>query len=238
MSGHRSGGKFTETEHQVWKSLFSRQKVRLDEQLHPMFVDGIRHLELGETRVPDLEAVNLKLQKLTGFKGVWVEGHENPQSFFPMLARREFPIGDFIRDAEDLDYTPAPDVFHDLYGHLPFLADSQYADFSQKFGESASQYENDPARLRQYERFFWFIFELGLIKTPIGKRILGGGIASSFRECAFSLSEHPEVFPFDLDLIRSQEFKIDEIQKKLFLLDSLEQLYQCLDEFASRVKRT
>ena len=148
-----------------------------------------------------------------------------------MLARREFPIGNFIRDPKDLSYTPAPDVFHDLYGHLPFFADAAYANFCADLGLRASRYLDSPTKIRQFERLFWFAVEFALLETPVGRRIFGAGIASSFGECRYALSNEPELIPFDLHVIRAQEFKIDEFQKRLFVIKDVGQLYGCLDSF-------
>lgn len=145
------------------------------------------------------------------------------------LKNREFPIGSFIRDLKDLGYTPAPDVFHDLYGHLPFLANPEYSDFLQHFGETASPYIHDDQIRRQFERLFWFLIEFSIIHTPVGKRVLGAGLASSVEETLFALSDQPEVTPFDIETIRFQEFKIDEFQKRIFILNQIQDLYRCLD---------
>ena len=226
---------YTPEEHQTWARLYDRQARSRDTQIHPMFLEGLCSLELESDRVPGLKRVNQTLQKRTGYEGVLVLGHEDPRAFFPMLADRKFPIGNFIRDAGDLGYTPAPDVFHDLYGHLPLLANEAYADFSVKFGKFASKYINEPELLRQYERLYWFTFEFGLIKTPVGVRILGAGLASSVSETEHALSHHPKVTPFEVESIRNLDFKIDEFQKQLFLMDSLEQFYNCLEVFDFRI---
>lgn len=222
---------FSREEDQTWQQLFERQAKLRKAQMHPVFEEGLAILEMESNRVPDLDRVNKILIDRTGFKGVPVTGHEDPRSFFPMLARGEFPIGNFIRDPGDINYTPAPDVFHDLYGHLPFYANYDYAQFSREFGKRGSKYVENPALLRQWERLFWFGLEFPLIQMPEGKRIFGAGLASSFGESAFALSDEPEVVPFDIEKIRIQEFRIDEFQKKIFILENTNQLYSCLGEF-------
>ncbi len=228
---------YTPEEHRTWARLFERQLNSRTRQIHPMFAEGIRILELESDRVPDLNRVNTILKHRTGFEGVLVIGHEDPRSFFPMLSERKFPIGNFIRSAGDLGYTPAPDVFHDLYGHLPFLVNDEYADFSEKFGRVAAQYLHEPELLRQFERLYWFTIEFALIRTPEGNKVFGAGIASSASEVEYALSDQPKVTPFDFEKIRHLEFKIDEFQKQLFLLESTAQLYDCLEDFDSGVKR-
>lgn len=222
---------FTPAEHHTWKLLFERQTPKRRKQIVNLFSEGIEILGIGPERIPDLGAFNAILKAKTGFRGVPVDGLEEPGRFFEMLGRREFPIGNFIRDPKDLAYTPAPDVFHDLYGHLPFFVDRDYADFCQDFGRRASRFADRPRLLRQFERLFWFTIEFALVNTPKGKRIFGAGIASSFSECHFALSDEPEVLPFDLDVIRRQEYRIDDFQKRLFILENPEQLYSCLSSF-------
>jgi len=219
-------------EHDTWRRLHARLDHCRHAQAHPLFAAGLDALGIGGAGIPDLELVNRQLFALTGWRGVEVAGLEDGRSFFAMLGRREFPIGAFIRDAKDLSYTPAPDVFHDLYGHLPFLADRDYAAFCERFGQIASRYATSAERLRELERVFWFGVEFPLVETAAGRRIFGGGILSSFGESSYALSDAPEVRPFDLDEILRQEYRIDEMQQRLFVLDRPETLYGCLTALA------
>ena len=222
---------FDPTEHDTWRRLHARLDHCRRAQAHPLFTAGLDALGIGGDAIPDLDAVNRRLGALTGWRGVEVAGLEDGRSFFAMLARREFPIGAFIRDAKDLSYTPAPDVFHDMYGHLPFLADREYAGFCERFGHAAGDFATTPERLRHFERLFWFGVEFPLVETAAGRRIFGGGILSSFGESNHALSPEPEVLPFDLEVIRGQEYRIDEMQRRLFVVDRPETLYGCLDAF-------
>lgn len=228
---------FSAADHETWKRLFDRQTPLRTRQMIPNFLEGLNILGITNERIPDLEKVNQKLKSLTGWRAVYVKGLENAESFYSMLSKKEFPIGHFIRSSEDLNYTPEPDVFHDLYGHIPFYANSKYAEACEAFGKKACQFieENKPHLLRQFERFFWFTYEFGLVETLEGRRIFGGGIASSFSECAYSLSNEPEVLPFDIDQIRKQEFDISHIQKRIFVFESVDQLYHSLDELYEHV---
>lgn len=196
-----------------------------------MFVDGLEKLGIFGERIPDLEKVNSRLKKLTGWRGVPVVGLEEAADFFEGLSRREFPIGNFIRDHMDLSYTPAPDIFHDLYGHLPFLADKYYAEFCEQFGRRARAEASNPGRLKEFGTLFWFAVEFPLIETTQGRRIFGGGILSSAKESDYALSDKPEIFPFDPQEIRHVEYRIDQLQKRLFLLKSPDELYGCLQKF-------
>jgi len=222
---------FSADEHRVWKLLFDRQTPKRSQQIVPIFAQGLEKLGITHERIPDLSQVNQRLRALTGWEGIPVEGLEDGQSFYAMLADRQFPIGNFIRDERDLSYTPAPDVFHDLYGHLPFYADPDYARFCEAYGKEAVKFSDDAVILREFERFFWFTIEFGLIETPAGRRIFGAGIASSFGECEYALSEKPEIVPFSVESLRAQEFRIDVFQERLFLLKSESQLYESLQQF-------
>lgn len=230
--------KFSDSEHDTWKLLFETQVPLRDAQLHPMFSEGIKKLNFNANGVPDLNEINKKLKTLTGFEGVPVTGLEDVEHFFTLLSQRKFPIGNFIRDKGDLSYTPAPDVFHDMYGHIPFFANQAYADFCNAVGKRALELKHIPNAIEYFNRYFWFTIEFALVKTSQGKRIFGAGIASSYTECAYALSEKPEVLPFDLKTILNQDFRIDELQKRLFILDTPEQLYKSLDAFSELVKAT
>lgn len=228
---------FSSEDQGTWHEILRQHEQKRDQQICDIFLNGVKILGLTKERIPDLNQVNEILQSRSGFRGVLVDGLEEGTSFYRMLAQREFPIGNFIRSRKDLNYTPAPDIVHDLYGHLPFYTDRAYGDFCQAFGEAAIVYQDRPELFRQYERFFWFTAEFGLIETSNGVRVFGAGIASSTGECDYALSGKPEVLPFDVDRVRHQEFRIDEMQKRLFRLESVEQLYRSLDLLNARVKK-
>ena len=226
---------FTPDEKSTWKKILSIHEKQRMNQTIDIFNDGVEKLNISPNFIPQLWEVNDILQSLTGFKGEYVTGLEDGNSFYKMLSERVFPIGNFVRSDTDLNYTPAPDMVHDLYGHIPFFANSDYADFCQKFGEHACQVMDNPKKLRMYERFFWFTIEFGLINTPKGKRIFGAGIASSVGECEYALSQKPIVHPFDIEHIINHEFRIDKMQNELFILHSESQLYNSLDELKERI---
>lgn len=220
----------------TWNKILGQQLKVRDQQVYEIFGKGVEILNLNPNELPQLDKINVQLKSLTGFQGIYVDGLEEASSFYKMLANRFFPIGNFIRDHKDINYTPAPDIVHDLYGHLPFFTDQKYADFCQKFGEMTCEFISEPEKMRQFERFFWFTIEFGLIKTSNGPRVFGAGIASSIGECIYALSSEPVVIPFDIDKIRHQEFRIDVMQTQLFILENVEQLYASLPELYRRVK--
>lgn len=227
---------FTPRDHQTWQILFKNQTPLRDRQIIPEFSRGLQLLGMEESKIPDLQQVNVKLKQLTGWQGVYVNGFAEAAIFFELLAKKQFPIGNFIRDPKDLSYTPAPDVFHDLYGHIPFYTIPEYAFFCEDFGKRALKYRTTPSIIDEFQRLFWFTVEFGLVETPHGRRIFGAGIASSFSECAYALSEKPRIHPFDLEVIRNKHFRIDILQEDLFLLQNQQELYSCLDQFEAKYK--
>jgi phenylalanine-4-hydroxylase len=220
-----SAPKWSDRDHETWRKIVSTQAPRRARQAYPLFEEGLKALAMDKDQVPDLAKINQRLRERTGWEAVFVKGLEDGPAFYRLLAERRFPIGSFIRDSQDLNYTPEPDVVHDLYGHVPFLADPKYAEFSQRFGAAAVRHKHDAQALHEFERLYWFTYEFGLIKTPAGRRIFGAGILSSIAECEYALSEKPTVHPFDANRVRSQEFRIDQIQQVLFELESPDQLY-------------
>lgn len=134
---------FTADEDATWGMVVRTQRPRRAEQLVPMFSKGLAQLDMDRETIPPLEQVNAKLSALTGWQGVFVKGLEDGPGFYRLLADRKFPIGNFVRDARDLNYTPAPDIIHDLYGHVPFFADARYADYCHRYGEFACRYLDD-----------------------------------------------------------------------------------------------
>lgn len=223
--------KFNQQDHQTWSLLFNKQASLRSSQIIPEFSEGLDYLQITGEKIPDIQNINSRLQKATGWSGVYCEGFVEPLDFFKMLADKKFPIGSFIRDVKDLSYTPAPDVFHDLYGHIPFYFMPDYAEFNRQFGEAALQFAHSPQIIEEFQRLFWFTVEFGLLKTDNGLKIFGAGIASSFNECRYALSEEPLKTAFDLEIIRHKSFRIDIMQPELFVLESKNQLYECLGEF-------
>lgn len=222
---------FTESDNKTWGSLYLNLRDNRIHQADPMFAEGLKLLGIDGNEIPDLKVINSKLKNITGWQAVPVKGLESGESFFRGLSEKKFPIGNFIRESKDLSYTPEPDIFHDLYGHIPFFADKKYADFNEEFGKMATKYINDPQKLLKFERLYWFGLEFPLIDYPQGRRIFGAGLLSSVSESNYSLSDKPKICVFDLNKIANQEFRIDIFQEILFVLNNKQQLYTCLPEF-------
>jgi phenylalanine-4-hydroxylase len=227
----------TRQDQSVWKQLFTKQSELRDVQIVPEFSEGLRLLGIDESRIPSLETVNERLKKISGWQGVYVKGFISPVAFFEMLAKKTFPVGNFIRSEKHLSYTPEPDIFHDLYGHIPFFTSPDYAQFAENFGRCAIKYSDSPQIIEEFQRLYWFGIEFSLIKTEQGLRIFGAGIASSFLECTLALSGTPRLLPFDPEVIRKKQFRIDVVQDNIFVIESRNQLYSCLDQFEKNISK-
>ena len=205
-----------------WKFLYNRQMQFLSGRACEEYIEGAQKLNLSSDKIPNLKELSHIFYNSTGWKVARVPGLIHEQNFFEMLYRKVFPSTDYIRGKEELDYTPAPDLFHDIFGHMPLLTNINFASFYQMFGEAALKAEGIN---RQYlETFHWFTVEFGLIRKSEGMRIYGAGIVSSHREVQNALSSSVEVLEFDPEKIIKQQYDVWHLQPVLFALESFEQL--------------
>jgi len=214
---------FTEDDHVVWDLLFARQVDLLGTRVVSAFLDGIDLLKLAHPGVPDVEGLNAILEPRTGWRTVAVPGLVPDEIFFAMLSERVFPVGNFIRRRDQLDYLEAPDCFHDMFGHIPMLAHHDYADMTRHVGElgvaAIAAGEGDRAA-----RLYWHSVEFGLAKEHGELKILGAGLASSFGESHFSLeSDAVERLPFSVGRAVQTPYKHDAFQPRYLVSQSLEQ---------------
>ena len=213
---------YPQSDHESWKYLFDRQMKFLPGRACNEYMDGVDKLNFTRDKIPALKDLSHVFNKTTGWKVARVPGLIDVNDFFGLLRRRVFPSTDYIRGKEELDYTPAPDCFHDMFGHMPLLTDTDFADFYQQFGEAAL---NAEGMNRKYlETFHWFTVEFGLIRQPEGMRIYGAGILSSKEEVQHALSDEVEVRGFDPERMVLQEYDVWHLQPILFAIESFEQL--------------
>ncbi|HJS11668.1 phenylalanine 4-monooxygenase [Sphingopyxis sp.] len=215
---------FTADEHAMWDRLFARQSEMLPGRASDAFLRGIDVLRLEKPGIPDYRELNARLMAATGWQVVAVPGLVPDDVFFDHLANRRFPAGNFIRTPEQLDYLQEPDVFHDVFGHVPMLADPVFADYMVAYGEGGLRSLKFDA-LKQLARLYWYTVEFGLIREAGGLRIYGAGIVSSFAESVFALdSDSPNRIGFDLARVMRTDYRIDDFQQNYFVIDSLDQL--------------
>lgn len=227
--------RYTEENHEVWRTLTRRRLESLEAQASDVFLEGMRLLKLDQDRVPDLTYVNDTLRALTGWQSRPVPGYLPAKSFFSCLARREFPTTITIRPIELIDYLPEPDIFHDVFGHVPLHADPIFAEFLQTYGKAALHAET-PEHVERLGRLFWFTVEFGLIKERGQTKLYGSGLISSLGE-SFHALESPFVDrrPFDLARVCDTPFQIDHYQPILYVLESFEQLRDAMNSYAEQV---
>jgi phenylalanine-4-hydroxylase len=213
---------YTTTDHQVWATLYRRRMATLRHTASRTFLEGLDAIGLREDRVPDLDDVNRRLAPRTGWRAVPVDGFLPAGEFFASLARREFPTTVTVRPPEQLDYLPEPDIFHDVFGHVPLHANPAFADFLQDFGARAARAGAD--ELVGYTRLFWFTIEFGLVREEGEVRIYGSGLISSEKDAANALGPQCERRLFSRAAVMAQDFRIDDIQPVLFVVEGLGQL--------------
>jgi phenylalanine-4-hydroxylase len=214
---------FTRDDHAVWDLLFARQVELLGSRVVSAFFDGIDLLKLSHPGVPDVEGLNAILEPRTGWRTVAVPGLVPDDIFFAMLSERVFPVGNFIRTREQLDYLEAPDCFHDMFGHIPMLAHHEFAEMARHIGElgSAAIATGEGHRVA---RLYWHSVEFGLAKECGELKILGAGLASSFGESHFSLeSADVERLPFSVERAVNTPYRHDAFQPRYLVSESLEQ---------------
>ncbi len=215
---------FTADEHAMWDRLFARQSDMLPGRAADAFLRGIDVLRLEKPGIPDYRELNARLMAATGWQVIAVPGLVPDDVFFDHLANRRFPAGNFIRTPQQLDYLQEPDVFHDVFGHVPMLADPVFADYMVAYGEGGLRSLKFDA-LKQLARLYWYTVEFGLIREAGGLRIYGAGIVSSFAESVFALdSDSPNRIGFDLARVMRTDYRIDDFQQNYFVIDSLDQL--------------
>lgn len=217
---------YTPEEHATWRTLFERQTRLLPGRACDEFVEGMRALPIAPDRIPDFDALSEVLMRRTGWQVVAVPGLVPDEVFFEHLANRRFPAGNFIRRPHQLDYLEEPDVFHDVFGHVPMLMNPALADYIQAYGHGGLRAQR-LGRLGNLARVYWYTVEFGLLRQHDGLRIYGAGIASSFTESVFALDDDsPHRIAFDLERVLRTRYRIDDFQECYFVVRNLDQLLE------------
>jgi phenylalanine-4-hydroxylase len=220
-------GAYTRDDHEAWSLLYARRMKALRPAASRVFLQGADAIGLAADRVPDLNDVNVRLASRTGWSAVPVTGFLPARDFFACLSVRRFPTTVTIRSKDRLDYVPEPDIFHDVFGHVPLHAHKVFADFLQKFGALAAAARTDED-VEKMARLFWFTVEFGLIREDGEVKIYGSGLISSQEDGAHALGDACERRPFKLDDVIAQPFEIDKLQDVLFVIDSYAQLFAAI----------
>ncbi len=264
---------YTRENHDVWRDLFDRRWKVLEQQVSRQFIEGMKILRLTRDRIPllddivldrdieiaggtilkkgtQLDGINKFLQQQSNWASYGVPGYLPAKAFFACLAQREFPTTVLIRPREVMDYLPEPDIFHDVFGHVPLHTLKVFADFLQTYGRAALECE-DAEHIKRLGRLFWFTVEFGLIREDGKIKIYGSGLVSSHGESEYALTGEwekkgqsapdcierpvPEWRPFDLERICNTDFEIHHYQPIYYVLESFEQLRDAMNKYAEQV---
>ena len=217
--------RYTADEHAVWDELYARQMEILPGRAASAFLAGLERLDLARGGIPQFDRLSEELGALTGWSVVPVPMLIPDHVFFWHLANRRFPAGNFIRSRTEFDYIREPDVFHDVFGHVPMLADPVYADYMQEYGRAGWKAMRHN-RLKSLGALYWYTVEFGLIQESAGLRVYGAGILSGPAEAVYSLeAQSPNRIMLNVDRVMRTDYVIDDLQPTYFVIESFEQLY-------------
>jgi phenylalanine-4-hydroxylase len=224
--------KYTAQDLLVWQLLFDQQIKQLPGLASPAYLEGIRQVGFTRDQIPHFGEMNARLAQITGWRVEVVKGLIPNQAFFEMLQNRQFPASTWLRKLEQLAYLEEPDMFHDVFGHVPLLSNQDFCHFLAGLSQVALQYIDSPLAIELISRLYWYTVEFGLIREPEGLRIYGAGILSSQGESVYCLGSTPQRVPFDVAQIIDTPYIKEKFQEKYFVIDSYRQLYESLPELA------
>lgn len=229
---------YSDAEHDRWNRLFERQSEILSGKACSELIAAMESLQLSPSGIPNMEDLSDRLEPLTGWRLVPVAGLVPDKIFFEHLANKRFPAGAFIRSESEFDYLEEPDIFHDIFGHVPLLANPVFAEFMQAYGEAGIKAVG-LGQLHNLARLYWYTVEFGLLRQNETLKIYGAGIASSPQESVFALeSNSPNRVVLDLERVMRTNYIIDDFQQTYFVIDSFEALLEaCYADFVDLYAR-
>ena len=217
---------YTAQEHNTWNILYRRLMEVLPKRADTAFLEGLKALDLNKGGIPHFGRLSDELEKLTGWRVVAVPGLVPDEVFFDHLANRRFPAGNFIRQPDQLNYIQEPDVFHDVFGHVPMLANPVFGDYMEAYGKGGLRALGTGC-LKNLAALYWYTVEFGLINSSEGMRIYGAGIVSSPAESVFSIdAPDPNRIAYDTERLMRTDYRIDDFQQTYFVIDSYEDLLE------------
>jgi phenylalanine-4-hydroxylase len=225
---------YTPDQHAVWTELVSRRRPQVDAHACREYLEGYEIIGLQDDRLPNLRAISDRIGPRTGWSATPVSGFLPGEAFFEMLAARKFPRTTWLRSHDSLEYIPEPDIFHDVFGHVPMHAHPVFADFLQHYGSLCAR-AKDADILECLGRLFWYTVEFGLIRQNGQIKVYGSGVISSHRECTNVIEGGCEVIDFNLEEVLATPVTVDEIQKRLFAIENFDQTYEAVQEAEKRL---
>ncbi len=228
---------YTQHDFAVWETLFNRQIVLLKETASKEYLEAHKTIKFSPDRIPDFKEVNAIVGGITGWNLQVVPCISPQKDFFQLLSKKKFTATCWLRTMEQLDYLEEPDMFHDVFGHVPLLTNKSYCKFFEGISTIALEHIDNPFAVELLGKIYWFTIEFGLIREENNMKIYGAGIMSSFGEVKHCLSDKVKHVDFDVEKIFSTEYRNDQMQNLYYVIDSYEQLYNSLDEINTGLKR-
>lgn len=228
---------YTAEDQKVWKILFERQFPSLPKAATKQFLLGLDQVNFTGEAIPNFEETNKLLRDLTGWEIYAVPGIVEDALFFDLMANKKFPATTWVRKMSELDYLEEPDMFHDVFAHIPLLANQAFVDFLQAISKFGQEWIDDEWAIHLLSRIYWFTIEFGLIREDGEVKIYGAGVLSSSGETAYSLSDEPNHFEYDVDKILDTPYRKDNMQENYFIIDSYEQLFESLPEIKTKIEQ-
>ena len=228
---------YTQADRDVWRTLFERQIVNLQGKACQEYLTALDDMRdvLHPNNIARFSEIDEWFTGSTGWRMECVPGLIPVDEFFQLLAQKRFCSSTWLRSMEQLDYLEEPDMFHDVFGHIPLLSNPVFSDFANEFGKLGLTVINDEEKLKMLQRLYWFTIEFGLIRQN-GIKLYGAGIASSFGEANSSLSDHNIKLDFDLEKVIHEEFRTDVVQTKYFVINSFEELFESIVQLSQKWK--
>lgn len=225
---------YTPEQHAVWRELLEQRMPQLETHASATYLDGFAKIGLKPEHLPKLADVSARLTPLTGWNSTPVSGFLPADAFFEMLGARKFPTTTWIRSRESMGYTPEPDIFHDVFGHVPMHAHPVFADFLEHYGKVCAGLTNE-RDLERMGRLFWFTVEFGVIREAGKIKVYGSGLISSHGECTHVVNGGPEIREFKLDDVLNTEVDVAHMQPVLYAIESYDQIYEATKEAESKL---
>ena len=228
--------RYTAEDREVWKRLFERQKDPLHRYASAVYMQGLEDVGFNAEEIPSFDRTNEILGRLTGWQLVAVPGIVDDRSFFGLMAEKKFPATTWLRSMKELDYLEEPDMFHDVFAHVPLLGNAHFAEFLHEMSRISLHHIDDPVAIELLSRVYWYTVEFGLIREEGDLRIYGAGILSSAGETLHSVGNVPMRFEYNVEQLLNSPYRKDIFQDRYFIIDSFEQLYRSLDEIPHLLK--
>ncbi len=228
---------YTEEDFDVWKILFDRQIKQFPTHASSTYLEGLKIANFETGLIPNFKETNQILKETTGWQLAVVPGIVPDYTFFELMANKRFPATTWLRKMKELDYLEEPDMFHDVFAHVPLLTNQYFVNFLEELSKIGLDYVGNDAAIQLLSRVYWFTIEFGLIQEDQGLRIYGAGILSSAGETKFSLSDDPPKHEFNIEHMLDTAYRKDVFQKEYFITESYEQLYKSIPEIKDLLAR-